>query len=230
MTPDPPKKIVIFGVGRGADTARRYFQSDTPHDIVGYVVDREYLASDSFHDRPVVAVDDAVQRFPPGDVFAFVLMGARRMNALRAAKYQLLRSLGYRAVSYVHSSNHIEGKCEIGENCFILERQTLNFDAVIGDNVVMWSGCHVGDRSRIRDNVYMGAHVVINGDVEIGDSSYLGSNCTISHGIRVGPGSFIGANALISQDTKDRSVHVVAPTSAADIDSMRFVTLLRNPT
>lgn len=229
MTVDEAKKILIFGVGRGADTARRYFQSDTPHEIAGYVVDRQYLRADTFCGRPVFAVDEAVAHFPPKEVFAFAPLGAGRMNALRKEKYELLKSLGYRFVSYIHSSNSVAGRCEIGENCFILENQSLNFETVIGNNVIMWSGCQLGDRSRIGDHAYLGAHVVINGDVEIGESAYLGSNCTISHGIRVGHRSFIGANALISQHTKDDSVHVVESTPAAEIDSTRFVRLLRQP-
>jgi len=202
---------------------------DTPHNIVGYVVDQEYATKTEFQGRPVVAVGDAVARFPPSEVFAFAPLGATRMNALRAEKYQLLKSLGYRFVSYVHSSNQVDGRCTVGENCLILENQSLNFDTLIGDNIVMWSGCQLGDRSRIRNNVYMGAHVVINGDVEIGENSYLGSNCTISHGIRVGRESFIGANALISRHTEERAVHVVESTLAAEIDSARFMRLLRNP-
>lgn len=229
MTAPEAKKILVFGVGRGADTARRYFQSDTPHEIAAYVVDRQYLRADTFGGRPVVALDEAVARFSPKEVFAFAPLGAARMNALRKEKYELLKSLGYRFVSYIHSSNSVAGRCDIGENCFILENQSLNFETVIGNNVVMWSSCQLGDRSRIGDHAYLGAHVVINGDVEIGESAYLGSNCTISHGIRVGHRSFIGANALISQHTKDDSVHVVESTPAAEIDSTRFVRLLRQP-
>src|SRR5215472_17713659 len=114
------KRIVIFGIGKGADAARRYFEWDTPHQIAGYVVDREFLTTPAFRDHPVIAVDEAVKVFPPDDVFAFVPLGATRMNTLRAEKYALLKSLGYRFVSYVHSSNKLLGHCEIGENCFIL--------------------------------------------------------------------------------------------------------------
>jgi acetyltransferase-like isoleucine patch superfamily enzyme len=70
---------------------------------------------------------------------------------------------------------------------------------------------------------------VINGDVEIGEACYLGSNCNIANGVKVGRQSFIGANALINQNTKDQSVHVVQPTPAAEIDSLRFIRLIRTP-
>lgn len=225
---DRPRRILIFGIGTGADTARRYIERDTPHKVVGYLVDREFLGDPIFNGRPVAAVDDAVATFPPDDVLAFVPLGSARMNMLRAEKYQLLKSLGYRFFSYVHSSNRLDRDCRIGENCFILENQSVNFDAVIGNNVVVWSGCQIGDRSRIKDHAFLAAHVVLNGDVTVGEYAYLGSNCNISNMIRIGRQSFIGANALIAQDTGESAVHVVAPTPAAGIDSLRFVRLLKN--
>ena len=133
-------RIVMFGTGTGADAARRYFERDSPHEIVGYIVDREFLTAPTFNGRPVVAVDEAIAKFPPDEVLAFVPLGSSRMNTLRAEKYQLLKSLGYRFVSYVHASNQLKGHCEIGENCFVLENQSVNFDAGIGNNVVIWSG------------------------------------------------------------------------------------------
>ncbi|MGY8684174.1 acetyltransferase [Bradyrhizobium sp. UFLA05-153] len=223
-----PRRIVIFGTGQGADIARRYFEWDTPHEIAGYVVDREFLTANEFNGRPVLAVDEAVGCFPPSEFLAFVPLGSGRMNLLRAEKYELLKSLGYRFISYVHGSNKLVGHCEIGENCFILENQSVNFDAVIGDNVVIWSGCQIGDRSRIGNHAFLAAHVVLNGDVTIGEYAYLGSNCNISNSVRVGRQSFIGANALITQDTAERAVHVVEATPAAGIDSMRFIKLLKN--
>lgn len=225
---DRPRRIVIFGTGKGSDTARRYFERDSPHEIVGYLVDRAFLAVSTFNGRPVVAVDEAVAKFPPEDVLAFVPLGSARMNMLRAEKYQLLKSLGYRFVTYVHGSNQLKGHCEIGENCFILENQSVNFDAGIGNNVVIWSGCQIGDRSRIGDHAFLAAHVVLNGDVTIEEYAYLGSNCNISNGVRVARQSFIGANALITQDTKEGEVNIVEATPAAGIDSLRFIRLLKH--
>jgi sugar O-acyltransferase (sialic acid O-acetyltransferase NeuD family) len=224
---DRPRRVVIFGTGTGANTARRYFELDSPHEVVGYLVDREFLTAPTCNGCPAIAVDEAVSRFSPEDVLAFVPLGSARMNIFRTEKYQLLKSLGYRFISYVHSSNRLEGRCEVGENCFILENQSVNFDAVIGNNVVIWSGCQIGDRSRIGDHAFLAAHVILNGDVSVGEYAYLGSNCNISNGVHIARQCFIGANALITQDTHERAVHVVDATLAAGIDSLRFVRLLK---
>jgi sugar O-acyltransferase (sialic acid O-acetyltransferase NeuD family) len=225
---DTPRQIVIFGAGQAAVTATRYFHADTAHRVVGYAVDAEFLRAGEIHGSPVVAVEEVVQRFPPEQVFAFVPMGAARMNQVRTDKYALMKSLGYRFVSYVHSSNDVHEKGSVGENCFILERQTTNYDCVIGNNVMIWSGCHIGDGSKVGDNCFLGAQVVINGAVEVGENCYLSTHCTLANAIKVGARSFIGANALITSNTAERSVHVVEPTAAIEIDSMRFVKLLRH--
>jgi UDP-3-O-[3-hydroxymyristoyl] glucosamine N-acyltransferase len=70
--------------------------------------------------------------------------------------------------------------------------------------------------------------VVVNGFVEVGAGCYLSSNCTLSHGIKIGRRSFIGANALIASDTGEGSVHVAQPTIALEMDSLRFLRLLRH--
>jgi len=221
------RDIVVFGGGRGGETARRWFELDSPYRVVAHVVDREYLVTAKQSDLPTVAVDEVVQHFPPQQVRAFVAVGAARMNVVRAEKYRLMKMLGYDFVNYVHSSNHILGDCAIGENCMILQNQTVNFDVTIGDNVIIWGGCHIGDRSKIGDHAHLGAHVVVNGDVFVGEGAYIGSNSTLSHSVKVGAYSFIGANALISEDTAERSVHVLQGTPAENIDSMRFMRLLR---
>lgn len=222
-----PKRIVIFGTGRAAATAERYFRADTPHEVVAYTVDPDYLKKNEFSGRPVVPVNEVVRKFPPSDVYAFVPMGAARMNEVRAEKYALLKSFGYRFVSYVHSSNDVYEKGTVGENCFILERQTTNYDCAIGNNVMMWSGCHIGDGSRIGDDCFLGSHVVVNGFVEVGRGCYLASNCTITGGVKLGSQSFVGANVLITRSTAERTVHVAEPPAALDMDSLRFLKLLR---
>ena len=111
--PEEKKRILIFGAGRGASTAARYFHADTPHEVVGYAVDAAYFKDSEFFGRPVVPLDDVARRFSPSDVYAFAPMGAARMNEVRTEKYTLLKSLGYRFISYVHSTNdiHEKGHC-----------------------------------------------------------------------------------------------------------------------
>ena len=71
----------------------------------------------------------------------------------------------------------------------------------IGNNVILWSGNHIGHDSTIGDHVFIASHAVISGNVTIGESSFVGVNATFRDGITVAPRCVIGAGALIMKDT-----------------------------
>ena len=221
-------KIVIFGIGRGANVATRYFRDDSPHEIVAYTVDDAYADRKEFMGRPVIPFSQVEKEIPPAESQMFVLLGFQRMNALRAEKFVQAKGKGYSLASYI--SSRIAGceKPKSGENCFILEGNVFNYDVTIGDDVVMWSGNHVGDLSIIEDHVFVSSHVVLSGEVTIGANSFLGVNATISNYVHVGAGCYIGANTLIAQDTPPGSVYVTKGTPKLEIDSLRFLQVIKS--
>lgn len=221
--------IVIFGCGRGANVATRYFHDDSPHKIVAYTVDDEYADRKEFMGCPVIPFSRIEKEILPKESLLFILIGFQRMNALRAEKFAQAKAKGYSLASYI--SSRIAGweKPKFGENCFILEGNVFNYDVTIGDDVVMWSGNHVGDLSTIEDHVFVSSHVVLSGEVTIGANSFLGVNATISNYVRVGVGCYIGANALIAQDTPPGSVYVTKGTPKLEhMDSVRFLEMIKS--
>jgi sugar O-acyltransferase (sialic acid O-acetyltransferase NeuD family) len=222
-------KIVIFGIGRGANVATRYFKDDSSHEIVAYTVDDEYADKKEFMGLPVIPFSRIEKEIPPEESQMFILLGFQRMNGLRAEKFAVAKRKGFSLASYVSSRASISGKPQIGENCFILENNVLNYDVVIGNDVVMWSGNHVGDLSVIEDHVFVSSHVVLSGEVTIGASSFIGVNATVSNHVHVGARSYIGANALIARDTPPDSVSVTKGTEKLDrFDSLRFLQIIKS--
>jgi sugar O-acyltransferase (sialic acid O-acetyltransferase NeuD family) len=221
-------KIVIFGIGRGANLATRYFREDSPHEIVAYTVDDLYADQKEFMGRPVIPFSRIEKEIPPKESKMFILLGFQEMNSLRAAKFTEAKRKGYRLASYVSSRILSSDKLKTGENCFILQGNVFNYDVTIGNNVVMWAANHVGDLSTIEDNVFISSHVVISGEVTIGANSFLGVNATISNHVRVGSRCYIGANTLIAQDTPPDSVYMTKGTlKLENIDSLRFLQVIR---
>jgi len=219
--------IVIFGCGRGANVATRYFQDDSPHKIVAYTVDDEYADRKEFMSCPLIPFSRIEKEIPPKESQLFILLGFQRMNALRAEKFAQAKAKGYSLANYI--SSRIIGWPKFGENCFILEGNVFNYDVTIGDDVVMWSGNHVGDLSTIEGHVFVSSHVVLSGEVTIGANSFLGVNATISNYVRVGVGCYIGANTLIVQDTPPGSVYVTKGTPELEhMDSVRFLEVIKS--
>lgn len=222
-------KVVIFGTGRGADVATRYFRADSPHEIVAYTVDDAYADRKVFMEKPVIPFSRIENEMPPSECRVFVPLGFQRMNALRAEKSAAAKAKGYALESYISSRILAWDRPRFGENCFILEGNVFNFDVQVGDNVVLWSANHIGDLCVIEDHVWISSHSVLSGEVTVGAYSFLGVNATVSNHVRVGPRSYIGANTLIVKDTAADSVHVTKGTPpVAQIDSLRFLEMIKS--
>jgi sugar O-acyltransferase (sialic acid O-acetyltransferase NeuD family) len=208
-------KVILFGTGRGADVAYRFLKRDSEHEICGFATDRKYIKQEMFHDLPVVAFEEVEQHFSPDDYEMLVLLGYQKMNALRAEKYLAAKAKGYRFISYVNSHFYRAEDLDIGENCFILDNQSISLDVKIGHNVVMWSSNHIGDLSNIGDHSWLASHVTVAADVNVEPYCFLGIGATVSNKLKLGRGTFVGANALIAADTADNSVHL---SSSEDVD------------
>jgi hypothetical protein len=118
-------KLVIFGAGDIARLAHHYFTHDSPHEVAAFVVDRAFRQGDEFQGLPLIDAEDATERFSPRDYDMFVAMSYAKMNAVRAEKYANMKAAGYRLVSYVSSRCSYLSQTPPGDNCFILEDNTI---------------------------------------------------------------------------------------------------------
>lgn len=221
-------KLIIFGCGRGADVSARYFANDSAHEVCGFTVETQYLSSESFRGLPLVDFSVVQTRFPPEEYQMFIPLGFQKMNDLRAQKYADAKKKGYACASYVSSKVVSHDVLNVGENCFILENNTINFDVKIGNNVVIWSACQIGDQSLIGDHVWISSHATLSGEVTIGEYSFLGINCTVSNYVKVARKSYIGAGSFIAQDTAEKGVYVIEGTKRFKVDSDQFLALLES--
>ena len=201
-------KLVIFGAGDIARLAHFYFTTDSSHEVAGFVVDRAYRSADAFLGLPLTDAEEAVTRYPPSEYAMFVALSYAKMNAVRAEKYAQMKSAGYRLESYVSSRCSYLAQTPPGENCFILEDNTVQPFVTIGNNVTLWSGNHVGHDAVIEDHCFVTSHVVISGYVRVGTRSFLGVNATLRNSITIGEQTLVGAGAIIMKDTKAKGVYL----------------------
>lgn len=216
-------KLVIFGAGDIARLAHHYFTHDSPHEVAAFVVDRSYRSGDSFLGLPLADADDMQTRFPPAEFDMFVALSYAKTNALRAEKYAYAKAAGYRLVSYVSSRCTYLSQERPGDNCFILEDNTIQPFVRIGNNVTLWSGNHIGHDSTIEDHCFIASHVVVSGHVCVGTRSFIGVNATLRNSITIAPESIIGAGAVIMKDTRPKGVYLAEraklfPKSSDEID------------
>jgi len=195
-------KIIIFGVKDFAELAHYYLTHDSPHEVVAFSVDRNYLPENPvFHGLPVVAFEDVEKQYPPNDYKFFAPMAPNRMNRLREEVYNNIKAKGYELISYISTKVTIFDN-PIGDNCFILEDNTIQPFTTIGNNVVMWSGNHIGHHSVIKDHIMFTSHVVMSGHCTIENYCTLGVNATIRDGLTIAEGTFVAMAASIIKDTE----------------------------
>jgi len=176
---------------------------------------------------PAVPFEEIQEQYPPDDFEMLVAVGYQDLNRLRATKYEEAKAKGYRLISYVSSTAVNVAGIEVGENCFILENQTIQPCTKIGDNVTLWSGNHIGHHSSIGDHCFVTSHVVVSGVTTIEPYCFVGVNATIGHGVTVGRESIIGAGALVTKSTPASSVYVARNTKRFEADSRRFMEMSR---
>lgn len=213
-------KVIIFGVRDFAALANYYLKHDSPHDVVAFTVDREFLPADrTFEGLPVIAFEDLGGMYPPEQFAAFAPMSHRKMNQSRRDVYQRFRALGYSLISYVSSKATTFPNTRIGDNCFILEDNTIQPFVSIGNNVVLWSGNHIGHHSTIDDHVFFTSHVVLSGHCTVESHCFFGVNATIRDRLRISEGTLVGMGAVVTRDTSPWSVHKGTPSVPADVSS-----------
>ena len=121
-------------------------------------------------------------------------------------------------ISYISSKATVCHN-QIGDNCFILEDNTLQPFTKIGNNVVLWSGNHIGHHSVIEDHVMFTSHVVMSGHCKIEKYSTLGVNSTIRDGVTIAEGTFVAMGACIIKSTEPWSMYKGNPAVKSERSS-----------
>ena len=199
-------KLLIFGTGEIGLLAKFYFDRDSNYEVVGFTADDEFVSAHSVEGLPLVPFSKLKEEFPPNEVEVHVALSYKKLNRVRADKYFAVKSLGYKLPSYVCSKSVYWDDLSIGDNCFILENQTIQPTVKIGNNVMIWSGNHIGHGAVIGDHCYISSHVVIAGHVSIGERSFLGINSAIKDFVDIGPETFVTMNASVTKNTEAGSV------------------------
>lgn len=200
------KKLILFGTGEIGEMAHYYFTHDSEYEVIAFSADDKFVKDDTFLGLPLIPFSQLWKKYPPDKYFAHVSMSFNDLNQVRAEKYYQLKSAGYNLVSYVCSKSVTWPDLEIGDNCFILENQTIQPAVKIGNNVMIWSGNHIGHRTSIGDHTYVSSHVCICGFVKIGQYCFFGVNSTIRDFAIIGDSVFVSMDASIQKNIDSGSV------------------------
>jgi sugar O-acyltransferase (sialic acid O-acetyltransferase NeuD family) len=223
MTDGAGGKLVIVGDSLFAEIACEYFTHDSPYEVVGFAVEREYRTRDELFGLPIVDFESVADRFDPAEHSVYVALVYTQLNRLRTRLAQAAKDIGYELASYVSSRAFVWRNVELGEHCFIFENNVVQPFVKIADNVVLWSGNHIGHHSRIEANCFIASHVVISGSVVIGENSFLGVNTTLVNDITIGRDAWIGPHVTLTRDVPAGAVYRPARSDMRDVSSYELL-------
>lgn len=203
-------KIVVFGTEKNAQLANYYLENDSEHEVVAFTVHERLCNAEEYCGKPVIPFEDITNSYPPKEYKLFAPLSGKGLNKIRESVYIEGKEKGYGFISYISSkatvlTNHI------GENCFILEDNTIQPFVKIGNNCVLWSGNHIGHHSVVHDHVFFTSHIVISGQCEIESYSWFGVNSTIRDKLKIAEGSLIGMASCITRNTAPYTIYLGVP-------------------
>jgi sugar O-acyltransferase (sialic acid O-acetyltransferase NeuD family) len=199
-------KLIIVGDSAFAEIAYEYFTHDSPYEAVAFTVEQEYLKRDTLFGLPIVPFEELEQRYPPNEHHFYAALVYTQLNRLRTRLYQQAKSKGYTPASYISSRAFIWRNVQLGEHCFIFEDNTVQPFVKIGDNVVLWSGNHIGHHSIVRSHNFISSHVVVSGFCDLGESGFYGVNATIGNNVTIGRDCLVGAGAAITKNVPENTL------------------------
>ncbi len=205
-------KVIIFGIGDFAQVADIYLTEDSPYQVVAFTVNQKYIEATELSGRPIVPFEALDKLYPATEFAMLVAIGFSGVNRVRTEIYQKCKELGYELISYVSSKATTWSDLDVGENTFVFEDNVIQPFVKIGNNVVLWSGNHIGHHVVIGDHCFITSHVVISGATVIGHSCFIGVNATIRDHITIAPSNVIGAGAIIMKDTEEEDVFIAPKT------------------
>jgi sugar O-acyltransferase (sialic acid O-acetyltransferase NeuD family) len=214
------KKIIIFGNSEIADLAYYYFSNDSQFQVVAFTIDDSYIKNDTFNKLPLIPFSKIEKEFSPDEYLMHVALSYKKLNKLREEKFNLCFSKGYGFASYLSSKSIFFNDISLmGKNCFILENQVIQRGVILGDNVMLWSGNHIGHNTKIGDHTYLSSHVVISGNCIIGQRCFFGVNTAVKDFTKIEDDCFITMGSNITKDMKKGSISINSNTNLYDSNS-----------
>lgn len=216
------KQLVIVGTGETAMLAYEYFTHDSNYEVVAFAVNQEYLKETKLNGLPIQPLETISEKYDPQKYFVFVAVSSGRLNRTRTQLYLELKNNGYSFASYVSSRAFVWRDVTVGENCFILEDNTLQPFVKVGNNVTLWSGNHIGHRTVIGDHCFISSQCVISGFCVIGESCFIGVNSTLEDHVTLARDNFVGAGTLIRKNTNENDFYQLKQTELSKINTHKL--------
>lgn len=205
------EKLILVGGGHLAKEIENFIQRYDLYDIVGFTVNKENMASESYLGFPVYPLEELEEYAKPDEVKLFVAVSwYNYFNKYKEKLFNELKGRGYHFANLIAPDVEIGSTVRIGEGNWISRLVLLGYNASIGSNNVILGRSTIGHYSEIGNHNFISAHVLMNGHVKVQNRTFILGGANIVNRVKVGSKCVIGAGTVVKKDLKDYSI-VISP-------------------
>lgn len=198
------KRVLIIGAGDLGQQIAHYVSESSEYEIVGYVDDWANVG-DIRRGYPVLGcIDETANLYQQGRYDELLIgIGYKHFDTRKQIFDRFYSIIPF--ATYIHPSCYIDTTSKIGAGVIILPKCIVDFEAILEDNVFIYSGSVIGH------NVIIGSHSVISLSVTVGgfsvieQSSFLGLGVCVRDNIRIAQNTFIGAGSNVINNIDDNN-------------------------
>lgn len=203
------QKAFIFGISDLAELLFSYLREDSRYDVLGFVVDQEYLCRREFCDRPVYSFFEVENKYieKKDEIGFFVCVGYKKMNLIRYDIINRIKAIGFDILTYIHPSALIYSS-DIGKGNLIFPNVMIDKLVSVGNYNILYSGASIAHHTIVGDYNFFAVKCCVCGHIRIGNNCFIGANSTIKNGICIKDFTLVGGSCFVKNDTEPYCVYV----------------------
>lgn len=132
-------------------------------------------------------------------------------NSLRERIAKNMVQRGEHIATIIHNDASISKTAILGQGVFAARGVCVNAFALIGDYVILNTGCQIDHGCKVHNCAHIAPGAVLAGDVEVGERTFIGANSVVKQGVTIGNDILIGAGTVVVKDIIKSGTYVGNP-------------------
>ena len=205
-------KILIYG--NTIISKMLYFDAlgDKEFEIEAFLVDKEYLAGDSFMGLPQIDIEKALRVYDPNKFQMLSVLGGYSRVRSREEFYNKANIQGFKLANYLSKKSEVSPDIQLGANNIIFSGSYIGPNGKLGDNNIVRQNVYLGHDFTIGDHNVISPGCNFAGLCKIQNLCYIGIGSTIIENITIFDETLIGAGSVVLRNTEPFSKNVGNPS------------------